>query len=184
MRTRDFVLTMLLSACALFSAFASGGVSSSAASLSLTFVEAHFDIGLVSATSVAVSPDGNHVYVASYYNHAVAVLSVDEETGKLTFVEMQQDDRDGVDGLSGASSVAISPDGNHVYVAGKIDDAVVVFSRNSVTGALTFVEMQQDNAGGVFDLDGATSVVLSSGGEHVYVASEYDNAVLIFSRNA
>lgn len=184
MRTRNFVLTMLLSACALFSVFVSGGASSSAASLSLTFVEAHFDIGLVSATSVAISPDGNHVYVASYYNHAVAVLSVDEETGKLTFVEMQQDDRNGVDGLSGASSVAISPDGDHVYVTGSIDDAVAIFSRNSVTGALTFVEMQQDNAGGVFDLDGATSVALSSGGEHVYVASKYDNAVLIFDRNA
>ena len=41
-------------------------------------------------------------------------LAIDE----LTFIASYLDDTDG-DGLSNANSVAISPDGNHVYVSGR-----------------------------------------------------------------
>ena len=37
----------------------------------------------------------------------------------LTFVKLQEDGVDGVSGLNGASSVAVSPDGSHIYAAGK-----------------------------------------------------------------
>jgi 6-phosphogluconolactonase (cycloisomerase 2 family) len=184
MRMQPLILTALITSLALFPAMASGEASSSATSASLTFVEAHFDLGLVRATSVAPSPDGKHLYLASYYNHAVSVFSVDGTSGKLTFVEMEQDDRGGVDGLSGASSVAVSPDGKHVYVTGTIDDAVVVFSRDGTTGALAYVEMEQNGVGDVFNLGGATSVAVSPDGKHVYVASEYDNALVIFNRDS
>ena len=39
----------------------------------------------------------------------------------------------GVDGLWGAHSVTVSPDGSHLYAAGQLDNAVAVFSRNSTT---------------------------------------------------
>jgi 6-phosphogluconolactonase (cycloisomerase 2 family) len=184
MKMQPLILTALITTLALFPAMALGEASSSAASASLTFVEAHFDLGLSSATSVAPSPDGKHLYVASYYNHAVSVFSVDAASGELTFVEMEQDGRGGVDGLSGASSVAVSPDGKHVYVTGTIDDAVVVFSRDSTTGALAYVEMQQDGADGVFNLNGASSVAVSPDGEHVYVTSEYSHALVAFDRDS
>ena len=61
-------------------------------------------------------------------------------TGELTFVEVHKDDgQDGSIGrLDGATSVVVSPDNNHLYVAASSDDAVTVFSRNTSTGALTF----------------------------------------------
>jgi DNA-binding beta-propeller fold protein YncE len=62
---------------------------------------------------------------------------------QLTFVEFQQDGVDGVDGLGVAAGVDISPDGKHVYVTGAGDDAVAVFSRNTATGALTFVSFSR-----------------------------------------
>jgi len=40
-------------------------------------------------------------------------------------------------GLNGAGWVAISPDGNHVYVAAFDGSTVSVFSRNATTGVLT-----------------------------------------------
>jgi 6-phosphogluconolactonase (cycloisomerase 2 family) len=184
MRMQSLILTALITSLVLFPAMASSEAASSAASGSLTFVEAHFDLGLSSATSVAPSPDGKHLYLASYYNHAVSVFSVDGTSGELTFVEMEQDDTGGVDGLSGASWVAVSPDGKHVYVTGSIDDAVVVFGRDGTTGALAYVEMQQDGAGGVFDMNGASSVAVSPDGKHVYVASKYSHALVIFNRDS
>jgi 6-phosphogluconolactonase (cycloisomerase 2 family) len=157
--------------------------AASAAPGVLTFVEAHFDIGLDGARSVAVSPDGSHVYAAGYWDDAVAVFGRDGATGALTFVEMHQDGRDGVDGLAGARSVAVSPDGNHLYVVGSWDSAVAVFSRDGATGALTFVEVHKDTDPGVDGLFYASLVAVSPDGRHVYVASQEDGAVAVFSRD-
>jgi 6-phosphogluconolactonase (cycloisomerase 2 family) len=131
-----------------------------------------------------LSPDGNHVYVSSYTDDAVAVFSRDTTTGALTFVEVQIDENGGVNGLNGAESVAVSPDGKHVYAAGQNDDAVAVFSRNSGTGALTFVEAIVDGTGGADLLNGAESVAVSPDGKNVYAASLDDWAITVFTRNA
>ena len=96
---------------------------------------------------------------------------------------MQKDGVNGVDGLYGANSVTVSADGKHVYVAGRSDNAVAVFSRNSSTGTLTYVEMQKDGVWGVDGLDGAHSVTVSPDGKHVYAAANIDDAVAVFSRD-
>jgi 6-phosphogluconolactonase (cycloisomerase 2 family) len=140
--------------------------------------------GLNYACSVAISPDGNHVYVAAYFDSAVAVFGRDPDSGALTYVEMRKDGVGDVDGLQGADSVAISPDGKHVYVAAWSDSAVAVFSRDSASGALTYVEMQQDGVGGVDGLDSAVSVTVSPDGDHVYVAGNDDDAVAVFERDS
>jgi len=139
--------------------------------------------GLDGARHVRVSPDGLHVYVASDVDDAVAVFERNTTTGELTFVEAHFDGMGGVDGLAGAFSVAITPDGNHVYVTGESDDAVAVFSRNGVTGELTFVEAEFDGIAGVDGLDGARGVGVSPDDAHVYVASEVDGDVAVFSRD-
>jgi 6-phosphogluconolactonase (cycloisomerase 2 family) len=156
----------------------------------LTFVEVHKDDsqggtvdGLASARSVAIDPDGDHVYAAGDGDHAVAVFSRNTSTGALTFVEMQQDGVGGVDGLRFVESVTVSPDGDHVYAASKGDDAVAVFDRNKSSGALTFVEMQQDGAGGVDGLDDARSLTVSPDGNHVYALGYSDDAIVAFWRN-
>ncbi len=145
---------------------------------------AQFLDGLNGATGVAVSPDGAHVYVASSINHAVAVFSRNSISGWLAYVEVKKDGVGGVDGLYGACSVVVSPDGKHVYVTGYSESAVAIFSRNSTTGALTYVGMVQDGVGGVDGLHGARSVDISADGNHVYVASVVDDAVAVFSRNS
>ncbi|MFL2784471.1 MAG: lactonase family protein, partial [Dehalococcoidia bacterium] len=155
----------------------------------LTYVEMQKDAvngvdGLNGAMHVTVSSDGKHVYVAGRSDNAVAVFSRNSSTGTLTYVEMQKDGVNGVDGLNGANSVTVSPDGNHVYTTGFVDDAVAVFSRNSSTGALTYVEMQNDGVNGVDGLGNAIHVTVSPDGRHVYAAGGFDNAVAVFSRNS
>ncbi|KKM04276.1 hypothetical protein LCGC14_1765860, partial [marine sediment metagenome] len=139
--------------------------------------------GLNGANSVTVSPDGNHVYTASNDDDAVAVFSRDGATGELNFVQILRDGQGGVDGLGGANSVTVSPDGNHVYAAGISDDAVAVFSRDGATGELSFVQTLRDGQGGVDGLDGVRSVTVSPDGKHVYAAGYSDDAVAVFSRD-
>lgn len=150
----------------------------------LSFVEADFDSpGLNGATAVAVSPDGAHVYVASNWDDAVAVFRRDSTTGKLFFVEKEVDEVNGVDGLDGATSVVVSPDGAHVYVAGKHDDAVAVFTRNTTTGRIGFLEVKKDSDPDVDYLNGPQSLAISPDGKDLYVVSYYDDSLLHFDRN-
>ena len=63
--------------------------------------------------------------------------------GNLTFIEIVEDGEGG-NGLDGAISVNVSPDGNHVYATSNQDHTLTVFIRNGTTGNLTFVEAQKD----------------------------------------
>src|SRR6185295_8185543 len=120
---------------------------------------------------------------AGSLDDAVAVFSRNASTGKLTFVEFKKDGVGGVDGLARARGIAVSPDGRTVYVAGGDDDALAIFSRNSSTGALTFVGVVRDGVGGADGLDGVQDVVVSTDSERVYVVSETDDSLAVFARD-
>ena len=145
--------------------------------------------GLVGANEVALSPGGEHLYVASR-SGAVSVFARDPSTGELTFLEVELDGVGGVDGIEGAYSIAVSPDGAHVYVAGGEEDAIAVFARDPGTGTLTFVEVQRDGVGAVPPdvISGPSSVVVSADGAHVYVVGygyvvPYGPALVAFARD-
>jgi 6-phosphogluconolactonase (cycloisomerase 2 family) len=133
----------------------------------------------------AISPDGAHLYAAAESDSAVAVFSRNATTGALTFVEQQKDGVGGVDGLEGGLEVTVSPDGAHIYAVGLTDSGLAVFSRNTITGALTLVQVLKDGVGGVDGLRSTSAVTVSPDGAHVYATSFFlDNAVAVFSRNA
>jgi DNA-binding beta-propeller fold protein YncE len=99
---------------------------------------------------------------------------------------------DGV-ALSGAYSVAVSPDGRRVYLTALLSDAVAIFDRDESTGGLTqkggvagcvsWTGTGGACAGGVA-LDGPSSVVVSPDGKSVYVALLLSDAVAVFDRDA
>ena len=139
--------------------------------------------GLNGANSVTVSPEGGYVYATGYVDNALAVFRRDVVTGQLTFVQVLKDGVSGVDGLDGANSVTVSPDGSHVYTTGYIDDALAVFRRDAATGQLTFVQVLKDGVSGVDGLYGASSVTVSPDGSHVYATGYSDNALAVFQRD-
>src|SRR5207237_10438434 len=55
-------------------------------------------------------------------------------------------------GLTGVSSLAVSPDGKHLYTVAAGDDAVTTFSIDPGTGNLTFVGTIENSSGGVTNL--------------------------------
>ncbi len=78
---------------------------------------------------------------------------------------------DGIDGLRGAISVAVSPHGRHVFVASYADDAVTAFSRNVGSGMLELTDIRRPG-NTLFPelLDAARAVTVSPEGRHVFVA--------------
>ncbi len=157
-------------------------VTSTSAS-GLDFVEEQRDGVGRQPDAVAVSSDDGFVYAASHGDSTVAVFGRDAITGALTFVEQQEDGTGGVVNMAEPTGIAMSADGGCLYVTSFTDDAVVVFSRNLVTGTLTFVESQRNGVGGVAGLKNATAVAVSPVGSSVYVTGQEDDSVVVFSRS-
>jgi 6-phosphogluconolactonase (cycloisomerase 2 family) len=88
--------------------------------------------------------------------------------------------------------LAISPDGEHAYASASSSNAVTVFDRDPVTGALTQVAgtagcVSETGTGGAcadgVALSGIRGVVVSPDGGHVYTAANGSDAVAAFARN-
>ena len=155
----------------------------------LTYLEIHKDSvagvdGLEYGINVVVSPDGEHVYSTGRYDHAVAIFDRNPSTGALTYLGLVRDGVGGVDGIGGAAGIDVSEDGNHVYVVGRVDEALAVFERNSTTGMLSYVEMHKEGVGTIDGLRGANGVTVSPDGAYVYAAGPLDSTMFVFSRNA
>ncbi len=91
------------------------------------------------------------------------------------------------DSYSGATDVAVSPDGRFAYVAAFSADALVVMDRNPATGALTFKSCVGQNAAvgcaPARAMDGPSDVELTPDGTQVLVATRFDG-LAVFDRNA
>ena len=150
----------------------------------LTFITAKmngYDATYLNGPSaVAVSPDNEHVYVASEISDSVTAF---HNAPGFAQIGSWIDGVDGVQGLDGASGVAVSPDGAHVFATGFNDNALAVFARDAATGVLTFLASFVDGASGVDGLAGAADVVLNPAGDRVFVAGSLDNAVAMFRRD-
>ena len=132
-------------------------------------------------SSVAVSPDVQHVYSVSMEDNNLVVFDRNSENGMLTFKANLSNGDHNVSGIKGAKSVKVSPDGNNVYVTGFIDNALAVFTRNQSTGLLTFhSKIGESEAEG---LRGPCDLLVSGDGRFVYVSAFWEGALFVFSRN-
>jgi DNA-binding beta-propeller fold protein YncE len=151
---------------------------------------------LIGPSSVAVSPDGANVYVASGTVGgtvatgfgSLAILKREPSTGAISEVGCWSSDgtdgRDGASGactptpsLLGADGVAVSPNGLTVFVSSSYSGSVVAFARNPADGSLKRLGcFQARPVGGtpcpfanVFAGSGA--MVTSADGRSLYIAS-------------
>lgn len=108
--------------------------------------------------------------------------SITEQGHFLTYVENEREGVAGVTGLGRAYAVAVSPGGDHVYAAGRDDNSLALFRRNTTSGALDFVEAYRNGVDGIEGLLRVEGVIVSGDGLNVYAAGSGDNAVATFAR--
>ena len=141
--------------------------------------------GISRSNSLAISPDGNHLYCPSfsYDERSLAVFQRDPETGILDLIEVYWQGIDGIDGLWGVDSIAVSPDGKNVYAAAYFGQTLAVFRRDPLTGLLVFHEILMDGIDGVQGLGQPNSLTLSPCGGFVYVTSMEADSLVVFKRS-
>ncbi len=138
---------------------------------------------LDNASSVSVSPNGEHVYITSFDDMALSLFERDLNTGALSYVEAYRNGVNGVGGLEGTQAVLVSPDGRHVYTSGFTESALTIFERDEITGKLSLVEILKDNEGGITGMEGALKIRSTKDGNYIYLVSSNDDAVTVFKRN-
>jgi len=158
-------------------------------------------VNLIRPQALAISPDGAHIYATATGADSIIVFARNATTGILTYqpgLEVTEGDMlagGPVAGLLGPIDIQVSPEGNHVYVANLGGSSVVVFSRDSATGALDYVETYSDGGAGintVGGLEGITALRLSPDGDYLAAISGQsplpyviaDLALTLFSRDA
>ncbi|QQR72943.1 MAG: beta-propeller fold lactonase family protein [Holophagales bacterium] len=163
----------------------------------LQFVELHRKgvdgvVGLGGAFSVAVSPDGRHVYVTDHdyplFTGIVSIFQRDAATGRLTFAGVADDTVASVDVLMGAIDVSVSPDGRNVYVSGagygpwSYNDRIVVFRRDALSGALTVVEVETGGIGSP-SVANVRGPFVSPDGLSVYAPTSNADSIVVWDRD-
>lgn len=125
------------------------------------------DLGTVS--EMAISSDGKSIYTTSADSEQIVQFSVASD-GTVTYVGTTNTSN----GLA-SGGLTLSEDGAWAYV-GTQWNGVAIFSRDTTTGALTYVALAPDN----FGRDGVMATV----GDYVYVMySGASHTLMVFSRN-
>ncbi|HEV7774018.1 MAG TPA: beta-propeller fold lactonase family protein [Conexibacter sp.] len=147
---------------------------------------------------VVVSPDGKNIYVGSFFGNAVVVLARDSSSGALAQPPGTAGCIGGAtaDGcaaglaLGAPEGLAISGDGDDVYVGAALSNALDALARDPSTGALT---QATDGSGCIVNaafagcttgvqLGGANAVAVSPDDGDVYVTSLTSNSLTNFTR--
>ncbi len=131
--------------------------------------------GMVHA--LVVSADAKNVYLTNSMDDSLLAFQRDPSTGALTFQASFTDGIGGVDGLRGASGLAISPDGEFVYVGGSQESPaeIAIFSRDTSTGALAFADVEAMPGFG-----SPGSIALSPNGQRLYAGQ---GGFVVFARD-
>ncbi|MCU1793273.1 beta-propeller fold lactonase family protein [Pectobacterium polaris] len=150
--------------------------------------------GLNTITTLVQSKDGSSVYVAggSGSTYSLVQFSRDTTTGQLSYVGIVA--TQGVDGVSGldaaVSEIVLSDDGTSLYAINGVTpvdgattkNAVVFFSRDTTSGALTFVGSLVGSD--TIPLKSPSGIVLSSDGTSAYISNLGNHSINVLSRDA
>jgi 6-phosphogluconolactonase (cycloisomerase 2 family) len=133
---------------------------------------------LTNASSVAVSPEGDTVVVASYGEDALELFARDPESGALSRLATAYAGVDAPARLRRPLGVAFAPGGGEVYAAAADPGSLVAFEVGG--GQLHPIAVHHD--AGTDAVAEACAVAISPDGAHVYLAGYGHNAIALFRR--
>jgi len=141
--------------------------------------------GLAGARTVV--GDTRHLYVAGSADNAIGHFTRDDVAASPTFGALHFDSvartgSGGVLGLGAVSDLALSSDGAHLYAVSPTENSIAAFKRGA-DGKLSYIEAHRNGVLGVAGMSGARAMAMTTDRRHVYVVSEFSNALVTFARD-
>lgn len=137
-----------------------------------SLVEGALVDGLNGVESVAVSGDGAHVYTSAPNEGKIGIFDLNEGNGTVS--------PNSVQALAGIHAATISPDGQNVYATSQSPGSIHWFTRTEATGLLSNEGMIATSV--TVGLASARYAAASPDGGNVYVTSDGDDALAVFTR--
>jgi len=91
-------------------------------------------------SNMIASRDGAFLYISLADKNGIATIARDTTSGALKLVATTLNNANGISALVNPYALTLSPDGTKLIVGMLANNALVVFRRQPVTGALTFIE--------------------------------------------
>ncbi len=135
--------------------------------------------GLDGVCALTFSPDGTELYALAHGGDAMSVFAFDQ-TGDLAFRQSLRQGTDGVGGLRTPRSLAVSPDGRHIYIASFLDDTLTLVERGPAGG---LAARGPAIAGAAPVPPNPIAISISPDGAFVYLVSYKDNALRVYARD-
>ncbi len=133
---------------------------------------------------IALSPDDAFLYAGRRGARQIVTYARNPTTGALTAVDTVAVLPAGSGNFATAPTMpVVAPDGAHLYVLASVGDGLLAFERDTTTGLLTSVDADPSSLVAGDGLDGVRGVALDPDGDHVYAASERDDAVVVYDRD-
>ena len=123
--------------------------------------------GLRGATGLAIS--GNLLFVTANTGSALSTWRVNAEAGTLSQTALYQNGMGGINGLMEATGVAVSGNGELLFVTGRRDDALSVWRVNAEAGTLSQTALYRDSDTGIDGLSRAFGAAVSDDGDLLFV---------------
>ena len=101
----------------------------------------------------------------------------------LEFDSLLLDDAGGTEGLNGANSAVVSPDGRFVYLASFQDNSLIQYQRDPASGLVTQENIRRAGLGEDGSLDGIFALQFGPGADHLYALTS-NGRLLLFERDA
>lgn len=127
---------------------------------------------------VALHPNGRLVAVLNELDSTLVTLSLDSETGSLTYLDSMPMVPQEVRDTNACSDIQISPDGRFLYGANRGHDSVSIFAVDGETGKLKAVGMVP--SGG----ETPRNLCLTPSGGHLFIANQNGDRISIYRRDA
>ena len=127
---------------------------------------------------VITSTNGMYLYVACSGSNSLAIFKKDQN-GYFVFFQAISNEDIGGKGLTGASSLAISKDGNYLYAAGEADTGLLMF-KVADDGQLSFIRQIVNESHPVAKMDAISSIKVSTNGKYLLLTSAKHDALFVF----
>ena len=139
----------------------------------LTVADSASSADLAGASGLAVDTDaqGNDtIYVTARDGNSLSVYRRAAATSTLSLLQVLRHGVDGVQGLLGASGLALTPDDRYLVSTAALGNQAGVFQRQA-DGRLQFVQVLRNQSGGVDGLLAPAGVAISADGARVAIGA-------------